>query len=143
MGGVKVVVGPKPERISHVSINVWTQDELRSIWRRDKLRAAADKVKQKESCGFVLDSGLIIEARNIASRPTAEFEIDPETHMDVILKHRKNILGVWHTHPSNTPSPSRGDVVGWPGVPEWSYFIVTRDLVAEWRKEPFDERTVV
>lgn len=95
-----------------------------------------------EHCGVVLDDYTTMEIRNIATEDR-EFAIAGEDLCDALVMHGKdleNVIGIFHTHPSNRPHPSCGDMQGWP-VGKLRYFIVTQSDVYEWKRTPHGTAT--
>lgn len=95
-----------------------------------------------ERCGFILDNGEIHYITNVHAYPKSNFFMDEDEVVEFleylqgennVSKPEKNIVGVFHTHPNNTPWPSPRDIVGWPN-PElkFRYWIVTNFEVIEW-----------
>jgi proteasome lid subunit RPN8/RPN11 len=90
-----------------------------------------------EACGLVvLEKGVArryVPGRNAAASPYRfELEIDPETWF---LEDEGYELGVFHSHLSSPPRPSRTDVenIGlWEGRPYFIYTVRTDELAA-WR----------
>ncbi len=82
-----------------------------------------------EHCGIVMKDGGVLEVPNVADHSYGEFAILTE---DVLaVAEVGDVLGIWHTHPSNAAYPSKTDIRGWPkGL---RYWIVTQDLAAEWK----------
>lgn len=93
-----------------------------------------------EECGLVLLDGTVIPMTNGHDTPEKAFGLLNEEVEPIIRKHGIDfILGIFHTHPSNTDRPSELDVQGWPDSPGLRYFIVTESSVAEWAKDSSGE----
>lgn len=96
----------------------------------------------KERCGFLLFDGEIFYITNVHDEPHANFFMDPDEVLSFIDQLEREeghegiaqkILGVFHTHPNNTPWPSPRDIVGWPNpILGFRYWIVTNYEVIEW-----------
>ena len=55
--------------------------------------------------------------------------------VELICVGGDGILGCFHSHPQGPPTPSKGDLEGWPDTQYgWKYFIVTINGVFEYRK---------
>lgn len=97
----------------------------------------------KERCGFIFSDGEIYYITNVHAEPHANFFMDQGEILEAVeyleecnnvSKSKKSILGVFHTHPNNTPWPSPRDIVGWPNPElEFRYWIVTNYEVIEWQ----------
>jgi len=70
-------------------MNWLTPDQKRQI----KKKAAA--APMRETCGFVLQNGQVVEVPNRAKDPTTEFEISAQ---DYVYWDETGIKGVWHSH---------------------------------------------
>ena len=70
-------------------MNWLTPDQKREI------RKMAGATSTRETCGFVLENGQVVEVANRADNPVEEFEISPlaYAHWDEV-----GIKGVWHSH---------------------------------------------
>jgi len=86
-----------------------------------------------ETCGAIMGTvtGGVIEAsgfrliRNTAGRPAAQFSFHPEDWIAIFFEAQKNqreIVGLFHSHPSGTIVPSESDLAGF--VPWKTYWIV-------------------
>jgi len=92
--------------------------------------AHAREVAPRECCGLLIGSGDRIEsahrARNLESSP-ARFLIDPQDHFAAIRAARaegRQVVGVYHSHPSTAASPSPSDLAE-ASYPEYAYAIVS------------------
>ena len=88
-----------------------------------------------EACGFVMESGDIIEIRNVASNSMREFKMDRNQMIEKLSGREDFIYGIWHTHPSGSSSLSSTDIeaiycgaIQW----NWHYWIVTKSEVVEY-----------
>ena len=67
-------------------------------WLTPDQRAAIQKFAlaelERETCGFVLSNGEVIQLRNTAADPVNEFAIAPADY----IKYEADIRGVWHSH---------------------------------------------
>ena len=106
-------------------MNEEVQKELISLWN-----------SSVERCGYVMDTGEVVEAKNIASDPSKNFCMDIDDLIEIFCgKDPRKVVGMFHTHPSNSTSPSKTDIIGWPGSRNLRYWIVTNDGVFEWEKD--------
>ena len=72
---------------------------------RDIIRLAS-AVPDEETCGFVLNDGMVVATTNQAANPREEFEIGP-----VAFAHYEGRIGaIWHSHPGGEPIFSPADV---------------------------------
>ena len=71
-----------------------------------------------ERCGFILTSGEIIEVENCHPQPNNNFAINP------IEFERKDILAVWHTHPSDEVNLSVEDYHAFLSFPQYEHIII-------------------
>jgi proteasome lid subunit RPN8/RPN11 len=90
-----------------------------------------------EVCGFVTDSEDVLYVPNSHAEPHFNFYMDIEDiqeALDIICKiNGQNVIGVFHTHPTNVPWPSPVDLAGWPNPDlRWRYWIATNHEVVEW-----------
>lgn len=91
-----------------------------------------------EECGLVLKNKTIFSIQNVHAEPYSNFQFSIDDLERFCNEHNySEVLGVYHTHPSNSPVPSHKDVEGWPKGGELRYFIVTEKDVYEWRKSDF------
>ena len=89
-----------------------------------------------ERCGYIFRSGEIIEIPNTAINPRRTFSMDLADLLSAFRgKDPSQVVGIFHTHPSNSPSPSKEDVQGWPEQRGLRYLIVTKDDIFEWTKD--------
>lgn len=88
-----------------------------------------------EACGFILDTGDVVEIRNESLAPLRHFKMcgrDAFSKLNGTLDH---VVGIWHTHPRGPHTPSREDLEAIKTgaiQPHWSYYIVTPDGVHEY-----------
>lgn len=69
-----------------------------------------------ERGGFILRDGSLIELANISSDPVDNFEVDD---FELLQHVDKDIVALWHTHPSGGSNLSPDDwrvFVDWPGI---------------------------
>ncbi|MBB6634006.1 Mov34/MPN/PAD-1 family protein [Cohnella thailandensis] len=102
-------------------------------------RIATDLISQcrarlpYEACGVLLgirtEEELTVESycllRNVAADPRDSFRFAPDEWIRLNLQTQKNqreIVGLWHSHPSGPALPSAQDAEGWDGC--GSYWIV-------------------
>ena len=111
-----------------------------AVW--NSLRMAAAQNFDREVCGFITESWQIVFVTNVAKDPAKEFVMHPDQYKDAIKRifmAKDTVIGVFHTHPSGTGSPSHNDVLGWPTKDlHWRYWIATQHDVYEWeyRNQP-------
>lgn len=92
-----------------------------------------------EICGFIFRDWSIWQADNVAKYPHRQFEIDPRRQLELVKEYRKEILGIYHSHPSGSASLSIEDKMNWPAWPA-RYWVVTDHHVTEWVKQ--DDRFI-
>lgn len=90
-----------------------------------------------EVCGFVMESGELLEIRNISLAPQRHFKMDRQQLVEKLAPRDPDdfIAGIWHTHPRGTTMPSHTDLDGIKcGAiqPNWAYYIVTAEGVFEY-----------
>ena len=90
-----------------------------------------------EQCGFIDSEQDIWYINNLHEKPRMNFLMDDvqtiNTLEHIFNKLKRDVLGIFHTHPNNVPWPSPRDIVGWPNPKlKWRYFIVTGKDVLEW-----------
>ena len=100
----------------------------------DRIRRFAQASRSREACGVVLGT-LADEAHarralrlpNVAEDPTATYRLDP-THLVRVERAARrlglDVVGVWHSHPNGSATPSRADLAGAPDG--WWQLIVGR-----------------
>lgn len=97
-----------------------------------------------EVCGLVLKDGAIYPVRNVHEHWEANFQFSIEDLDKFMDSHRyEEVLGIYHSHPSNNPLPSQKDVLGWPKGGDLRYFVITKDRVTEWKKDHDNATTLV
>ena len=96
----------------------------------DAMIAHARAAAPLECCGLLIGSGARIDeslpARNIDPSPK-RFEIDPQDHFAAIHAARasgREIVGVYHSHPSSPAQPSASDLAE-AFYTEYAYVIVS------------------
>lgn len=99
-----------------------------------ELRIKAYQNPHREVCGFITKSGIILDVENVADNPKTEFFMSPNEQYNMMRMYNKNILGIWHTHPSGNPFPSESDRLGATfGLPmDYWYWIVTTEYVYQY-----------
>lgn len=109
--------------------------EFQRKWLQHKAISAAPE----EACGFIMSDNRIVEIPNSFEYPYKGFEMKVE---DLEQIDPKDVAAIWHTHPSGTTHPSSVDIqsmnVG-AVRPEWSYFIASKDDVAQWNPRNYAE----
>ncbi|WP_375263924.1 hypothetical protein [Palleronia sp.] len=81
-----------------------------------------------ERVGFILESGEIVECKNISPDPENAFEVAPEE----TIRYADDAVATWHTHPGGDNNLSANDYemfLAWPG---FSHFIVGENGVQEY-----------
>ena len=99
-----------------------------------ELRIKAYQNPAFEVCGFITESGLILDVENVSSDPKNSFFMSPNEQYELMRRHNGHILGIWHTHPSGIPYPSEHDEQGvlYGMSSEWWYWIVTTEHVYQY-----------
>ena len=85
---------------------------------------------EQEYCGIVLDDGQCIRLLNYAKEPSRHFELRLED-----AHEHSNITGIWHTHIDGDFNLSIDDYQTFIHNPEYTYFIVTKDKIAQYSVE--------
>lgn len=81
----------------------------------------------QEACGFILDTGTIVVAENVAHDPQQNFLIDHAT-ADMWWPTGK-VTGVWHSHCFDPAIPSEADQEhAQPGLECWIYSVMDEQL---------------
>ncbi len=89
----------------------------------------ADREAHREICGFIMKDWVIFPIDNVSSRDD-HFDMDEQQQLHVMMEHRGDIVGLYHSHPSGSFDPSMRDCAMAPiGM---RYWIITLDGVAEW-----------
>lgn len=105
-----------------------------STW--NSLRMAAAQNFDREVCGFITSSWQLNFITNVHQDFKHNFRMHEQQYADAIKRiyaSNEQVLGVFHTHPSNDPRPSYGDIQGWPNKDlHWRYWIATAVDVFEW-----------
>lgn len=66
-----------------------------------------------EACGFILSKGnksFAIAVENESPEPRTQFLINPDSYIKAM--QQGNIIGVWHSHVDEPPTPSVADIAG-------------------------------
>ena len=121
---------------------------------RRAILAHARRARPLECCGLLVGRGphvsFIVPMRNTA-RSRTRYRIDPGHHIALrkivrTLVPRADIVGVYHSHPSGPPRPSRTDVAE-AFYPDWAYVIAglrgRRARLAAWALDRGAARRVV
>lgn len=66
-----------------------------TLAQQAEIREAAAASSDRETCGFVLTDGSVIEVANIADDPVNCFEISPAAYA---ANEQLGIAGIWHSH---------------------------------------------
>ncbi len=73
----------------------------------------------REVCGLLAGKGVLISlalpVANVAAKPEQEFALAPDEQLRGLKQidaHGLDWLGVYHSHPSTPPIPSRSDIAG-------------------------------
>ena len=102
-----------------------------------RLLIAGAQLHNNELCGFITSDWMIFPVHNAHLEPRHNYYFDPDDTdrvlNEIFNKYKTDIIGQYHTHPTDIPWPSPRDLVGWPN-PElgWRYWIVTNSHVIEW-----------
>jgi proteasome lid subunit RPN8/RPN11 len=112
-------------------------DKVLSEKTQTELRIRAYQNSAFETCGFVLESGDIVDVPNISEEPKTSFFMSPVGQFNFMKLHKNHILGVWHTHVNHCPWPSKEDEFGvLCGMPsDYYYWIVTMENVYQFEWE--------
>jgi proteasome lid subunit RPN8/RPN11 len=96
----------------------------------DAVHAHALEAWPNECCGLLIGTSSRIEralrARNLEDSPT-RFVVDPADHFAALRSARgdgRDVVGVYHSHPSSPPTPSETDLAE-AAYSEFVYLIVT------------------
>lgn len=95
---------------------------------RDWLVRRAIQGAPHELCGVILESGEIVEIRNVSLAPMRAFKFDRNQLVEKLRGRGEFVTGIWHTHPRGTTHPSHTDLAGIKcGAIQrnWDYYIVT------------------
>lgn len=109
-----------------------TADYMPAHTRDGLLQLVAANPKH-EICGFIFKDWSIWQADNVAKYPHRQFEIDPARQLELVREYRREMLGIYHSHPSGASSLSTEDTKNWPAWPA-RYWVVTDRQVTEWVK---------
>lgn len=95
------------------------------------------KYADEEKCGLISTiSHTVHWIENVHEYPRRNFFMDQEEYkiaVDDIFTENEEILGIFHSHPNETPWPTPRDIHGWPPFQlDWRYWIVTGAEVIEW-----------
>lgn len=85
-----------------------------------------------EACGFIMESGEIIEIRNVATNPMRNFKMDRQDLIEKLCNETDFISAIWHTHPGGSTVPSHTDITAIKmGAVQrnWDYLVVTEQSV--------------
>lgn len=63
--------------------------------QKKEISGLASASPERETCGFILANGAVVEVANVARDPANQFEISPA---DYATHDALGIAGVWHTH---------------------------------------------
>ena len=81
----------------------------------------------QEACGFLLSSGGMVVAKNVAEDPTQSFEIDQTTAG--MWWATGKVTGVWHSHCFDPAVPSAADeLLAQPNLECWIYSVMDEQL---------------
>lgn len=91
---------------------------------------------EREICGLILAPGgdqrrewAVVPVTNVA-KGGKEFVMDNDELIRIFSDSFDDVIGVYHSHPSDRPEPSDEDLVF--AQPQWRYFIVTSAGTYEW-----------
>lgn len=77
---------------------------------RDTIARHGREAYPREACGCIVSiagAETVILCRNISEHPTEHFTLHPEDYLAATRKG--TVIGIWHTHPVTTSSPSQAD----------------------------------
>lgn len=81
----------------------------------------------EEACGFVLDTGTVVIAVNVAEDPSQNFKIDPA--VADLWWPTGRVVGVWHSHCFDSAVPSANDQnLAHPDLECWIYSVMDEQL---------------
>jgi proteasome lid subunit RPN8/RPN11 len=102
-----------------------------------RLVLAAHEGAPNEICGFILRDWTYMPVDNVSPNPGGSYEMDDERQLFLMSTFRGMIIGVYHSHPGGSQSPSRHDVETMLIFPEFRHWIVTYNNVYEWKMESY------
>ncbi len=76
----------------------------------------------KEHCGFILESGDIVEVENISATPDKTFQIGDED----LEQYLPQAVASWHTHTGVSANLSLSDYYTFLEFPELDHYIVSK-----------------
>lgn len=68
---------------------------------------------REESCGVVTSADRVIQITNVAKNPERCFVFSKREYFKALTQLTlvgETIQCIWHTHPSNSPEPSKADI---------------------------------
>lgn len=81
----------------------------------------------EEACGFILSTGTVVMAKNIAQDPANNFMLDPA--VGELWWPTGKVSGVWHSHCFDSAVPSeRDESLAQPGLECWIYSVMDEQL---------------
>lgn len=92
-----------------------------------------------EACGFILSKNgksFAIEVENESPEKETQFLINPHSYVEAMKLG--DIIGVWHSHVDEPPTPSQADIAGC-NVSGLQWFIVAIDKLEDVDKFEFSE----
>lgn len=81
----------------------------------------------EEACGFILSTGTVVMAKNVAQDPANGFIVDP--NVADLWWPTGRVTGVWHSHCFDPAVPSEADqALAHPKVECWIYSVLDEQL---------------
>lgn len=96
---------------------------------RDELMNIAGVRADREICGFIMKDWWVYDIENTAVSDR-EFYMNEEQLLHVMMNHREDVIGIYHSHPGGNLTPSRKDIEYAPN--DMRYWIISPRGVVEW-----------
>lgn len=107
---------------------------MTTLWLTEPLaRQIAEYTRQarpNEACGLIAGrdgrAELVIAVPNIAADPRYHYDMDPQALVKAMFQiqhHGLDLIGIYHSHPTGDPIPSRTDIAR-AAYPDAAYVIV-------------------
>ncbi len=79
----------------------------------------------EERVGFVLNTGRVVELKNVCPEPKEGFEVSAAD----LQKYSDKVVASWHTHPGANANLTVEDARSFRDFPEWEHYIIGTDGV--------------